>query len=167
MARKRTSPSLPSYTLKCWGDGDILPDEAEELFADELAYSREPLPEDRDDYGKWRFACICAVADDGRILGGVHLDMGPINFGPLADDLYAVVEALRVRTEYKGKGLKTVLLGEAVKVARDAGCVHIQTEVSWNEPEDLRAFRACGFALTDLHGAGERDDYFAMRSLAE
>lgn len=156
---------LPPYRIRRFGDGDVLPPEAEEFFANELAYSREPLPEDRPDYGKWRFICVCALTEDGRVLGGLHMDIGPTNFGPLADDLYAIVEAFRVRPECRKKGLKEAILRAAVEAAREAGCAHIQAAVSWNEPEDVRAFKACGFAIADLTGPGERDEYFAMKPL--
>lgn len=155
---------LPDYEIKVYGDEDTLPDEAESLFTDELTYSRTPLPKDRPDHGKWRFACVCAVTEDGHVLGGVHMDMGPKNFGPLADERFAVIESRKLRDEAKGT-LEEPLLAAAVQAARKARCTHIQGQVSWNESDDVAAFKACGFAVTDLTGPGERDLYFAMKPL--
>ena len=113
--------SIPGYTIRCFGDGDALPAEAEEMFSEELAYSREPLPEDRPDRGKWQFACICAVTDSGHVLGGVHLDMGPMNFGPLANENLVFLEEVFVRPEYRNNGIATALMQGASAIAKGAG----------------------------------------------
>ena len=155
----------PAYAIHAYGNDDDLPAALEELFADELAYSREPLPVDREDRGKWRFVCACAVTPEGRVLGGIHVDMGPKNFGPLADELYAMIERWHVEVGCDKQAMEEALFAEAIRAARDAGCTHIQAQVSWNEADDVRALRACGFALTDLTGPGEGDLYFAMKPL--
>ena len=45
--------NLPSYKIEVYGNEDELPRQAEELFADELASSREPFSAGRSDAGKW------------------------------------------------------------------------------------------------------------------
>ena len=142
------------YEVKCYGGGDRLPQEAEALFAKELEYSRRPLPEDRADGGQWRFACVCAVTPEGRILGGVHLDIGPINFGPLAKERLAFIEAMIVRPEHRRRGVGTRVMQEAISVARQAGCLHVQGNVSWDNPAGIALYRKCGFALTDITDTG-------------
>ena len=155
---------IPSYDVRSYGNGDRLPDEAEDLFAKELEYSREPLPEDRTDRDCWRFACVCAVTPEGHVLGGVHLDMGPINFGPLAKEKLAFVEALFVRPEYRRRGVATRTMREAISVARDAGCLHMRCNVEWDNPAGIALYRKCGFALTDITEEGG-SEYFVVRPL--
>ena len=155
---------IPGYDVRCYGNGDSLPDEAEELFARELEYSREPLPQDRADSGCWRFACVCAVTGEGRVLGGVHLDVGPINFGPLAQEKLAFVEAVFVHPQYRRGGVATRIMTEAISVARNAGCLHMRCNVKWDNPAGIALYRKCGFALTDIsdEGGGE---YFVTKPL--
>lgn len=170
----------PDYELRVYGDNDTLPDALEDMFAEELAYSREPLPKDRPDRGKWSFATICAEREDGRVIAGLHMDMGPINSGPLADERYAVIERITVLEQYQGEderrapdGLKRLsrmkasVIGKAVEVAKTAGCVHIQTNISWTYADEVDAFRQCGFALVDLTGPGEKDEYFVVKPLRD
>ena len=114
--------NLPAYDIQVYGNDDELPGEAEELFRKELADSRKPLPEDRPDREQWRFRSLCAITDSERVLGCVHLDLGPRNFGPLAADRIAFVEHGFVRAEHRRLGLGTRLLQKAIEVAREEGC---------------------------------------------
>lgn len=140
-----------------------MPDEAEELFRAELKCSRKPLQKDRDDRKQWRFACVCAVTRAGHVLGGVYLDIGPINFGPLAKEKLAFVERIFVRPDYRRHGIGARLLHRGITVAREAGCLHIQCNVGWDNPTGLALFRKCGFALVDI--AEDGGEYFAVKPL--
>jgi len=153
----------PACEVRRYGNDDRLPDEAEALFAEELAESRAPLPADRPDRDRWRFACICAVTPDGGVLGGVHMDIGPINAGPLADEKLAFVERILVRPEHRRRGVATACLREGVRVARNAGCQHMRFNVRWNNPAGIALCRRCGFALTDIHEEAGR--YFVVMPL--
>jgi len=155
---------MPRYDVRCYGNAARLPEEAEALFAEELGYSREPLPEDRADRDGWRFACVCAVTAEGRVLGGVHLDIGPINFGPLAQEKLAFVEAVLVRPEYRRRGVGTRVMREAISVARDAGCLHMRCSVKWDNPAGIALYRKCGFALTDITDTAG-GEYFVVKPL--
>jgi ribosomal protein S18 acetylase RimI-like enzyme len=155
---------IPSYNVRSYGNGDRLPDEVENLFVKELEDSRKPLPEDRDDRDCWKFACVCAVTPAGHVLGGIHLDIGPINFGPLAKEKLAYVEWVFVRPEYRGHGVGTRIMNEAISVARDAGCIHMRCNVKWDNPAAIALYRKCGFALTDIRDE-EGGEYFAVKPL--
>jgi len=156
--------AIPNCDIRSYGSGDRLPDEAEALFAKELEYSRNPLLEDRPDRDRWRFACVCAVTPKGHVLGGVHLDIGPINFGPLADEKLAFVEGVFVRPEYRRHGVGTRTMQEAISVAREAGCLHMRSNVKWDNPAGIALYRKCGFALTDITDE-EGGEYFVVRPL--
>ena len=137
---------IPAYEIRVYGNEDQLPAEAEELLAKELAGSREPLPADRPDRDQWMFACICAVTETGRVLGGVHMDMGPIVFGPLGEEKLAYLEQLLVRAEYRRGGIGTELLCKAIEVARAADCQYIRCNASWDNSAEMALFKKCGFA---------------------
>jgi hypothetical protein len=70
---------IPEYQIKVYGNQDELPAEAEAMFGPQLADTRQPLPVDRRDRGQWRFALTCAVTACEHVLGGVYLDIGPVN----------------------------------------------------------------------------------------
>ena len=155
--------SLPPYKIEVYGNEDELPKQAEELFGKELADSREPFSAGRPDAGKWRFACICAVTESGEVLGGGHMDMGPVNFGPLSEDKLAYLEHLLVRDEYRRRGLGTGLLKRIVQVAKAQGCQYIRYNVRWDNPAATAVAKKCGFALTDISEEGGR--YFSIKPL--
>jgi len=157
--------SLPQYTIEVYGNEDVLPEDAEELFVNELAGSRKPLPADRPDADKWRFACVCAITENGEVLGGAHADMGPVNFGPLSEAKLAYLEQLLVREEYRRQGLGTQLLRKLVQVAKAKGCQYIRYNVSWDNPAEIAVAKKCGFALTDINEEGEGGRYFTVKPL--
>ena len=158
---------LPEYTIRVYGNADHPPSEGEELFAVQLADSRKLLPEDPDDREQWRFALTCAVTSDEHVLGGVHLDIGPIGgSGPLAKQKLAYLERTLVRPEYHRQGLATELLRKAIEVAREAGCEYIRCHNNWDNPAETALFRKCGFALLDFDGEEDAEpSYLAVRPL--
>ena len=143
---------------------DQLPVEAEELFEKQLADSRRPLPEDREDRDEWRFALTCAVTPDGHVLGGVHIDIGPIGgAGPLAKEKLAYLERTLIRPEYRRQGLATELLRKAIEVAGENGCRHIRCSNNWDNPAETALLMKCGFALVDINGEEDEEPcYFAV-----
>jgi GNAT superfamily N-acetyltransferase len=159
--------SLPQHEIVVYHTGDTLPPEVEELFATQLADARCPLPEDRRDRDQWGFALVCAIASGGYVLGGVHLDIGPIGgAGPLARRKLACLQRTFVRPEYRRRGLASRLLHEAIQAGREAGCLYIRCSNDWDDESERRLFLKCGFALVDLNGAADNEPcYLAVRPL--
>ncbi len=153
---------LPEFDIRVHHKGDALPPEAEDMFASELAGSRKALPPERPDRDAWRFALVCAVTESGHVLGGVHLDTGPINFGPVASDLLAFVEAVFVREDYRRQGLGSLLMRRAVEEAAAMGCSYLRCSADWNNAAEVALYRSCGFALVDI---SDEEEYLAVRSL--
>ena len=158
---------LPDYEIEVFGEGDALPEQAEEMFAEQLADSRRPLPEDRWDRELWRFALVCAVGERGEVLGGVHIDIGPIGgAGPLARRKLAYMERTLVRPEFRRQGIATRLLHRAIEVARDAGTLYVRCSNNWDNPAERALLLKCGFALVDLDGETDAEPcYLAVRPL--
>jgi GNAT superfamily N-acetyltransferase len=159
--------SLPQYEIVVYHAGDNLPPEVEELFATQLADSRRALPAGRRDCDQWRFALVCAQVPGGHVLGGVHLDIGPIGGeGPLARRKLAYLERTFVRPEYRRRGLASRLLREAIAVGREAGCLYIRCSNDWDNESERRLLLKCGFALVDLNGQTDNEPcHLAVRPL--
>ena len=160
-------PALPKFKIQVYRSGAPLPAEAEELFAPSLRDSRQMLSEDRWDRHSWSFALILAVAPGEHVLGGVHLDLGPIGgAGPLAKARLGYLERTFVRPEYRRQGLASQLLGQTLCIARQADCLYLRCSNNWDNEAERRLFLKFGFALVDLDG--ERDEepcYLAVRPL--
>ncbi|HOW73801.1 MAG TPA: GNAT family N-acetyltransferase [Phycisphaerae bacterium] len=156
---------LPDYTIQVFGPHDQLPAEAEELFARQLACSRQQPSSDQN--GSWVFMLTCAVTAEEHVLGGVHLDLGPIGgAGPLAKERLAYLERTFVRLEYRRQGLATKLLRQAIRAAADAGCQYIRCSANWDNLPETALFLKCGFALVDIDGENDPEPcYMAVRSL--
>jgi GNAT superfamily N-acetyltransferase len=103
------------------------------------------------------------------VLGGVHLDCGPIGgAGPLADGRLAYLERTLVREEHRGQGLATLLLRKALQVAAKAGCLYVRCSNNWDNEAERRLFLGCGFALVDIDGEDDPEPcYLAVRSLGD
>jgi ribosomal protein S18 acetylase RimI-like enzyme len=158
---------VPEHDIQVYREGDNLPLEAEELFARQLADSRAPESSDCPDRGEWRYALTCAVTATGHVLGGVHLDLGPVNGnGPIGDKRLAYLERTLVRPEYRRRGVATAILRRAIRVAAEAGCEYIRCSNDWDNLAETALFRKCGFALVDLNGDEEQEPcYLAVRPL--
>lgn len=146
---------VSGYTIRVYSNGEMLPVEAEELFKNELADSRRP----RINANQWRYLNLCAVDRSGRVLGGAHLDVGPMDFGPLATDRVAYLENLFIFPEHRRQRMGTALLLRAVEEAGRTGCNHVRCNVSWENPAAIATYRNAGFALTCL----EEGYYFAVK----
>ncbi len=155
----------PTHHIRIYRPDDSLPPEAQEMFATQLACSRRQPPS--DEHGSWSFLLVCAVTDQGNLLGGVHLDLGPIGgAGPLAKGRLAYLERTLVRPEYRKQGLGTTLLRRAIAAAADAGCLYIRCSNNWDNPAERALFVRCGFALVDIDGENDPEPcYLAVRSL--
>ena len=159
------SDMLPAYAICTFGPNDHLPAEAEEMFATQLADSRRQLSCDQD--GVWAFVLVCAVTADGQVLGGVHLDIGPIGgTGPLAERKLAYLERTLVSPEYRRQGVATELLKRAIGAATAAGCLYIRCSANWDNPAETALFLKCGFAFVDIDGENDPEPcYLAVRCL--
>ncbi len=158
--------TLPQYSLVLLGRGDPVPSEAEKLFARQLADARAQMTV--DDADAWSFVLTCAVTSQGHVLGGVHLDIGPIGGnGPLAEERLAYLERTFVRPEYRRQGLATALLAKAITIAQEAGCWYIRCSNDWDNPAERALFIKSGFVLVDNtdEDPGPEPCYQAIRPL--
>jgi GNAT superfamily N-acetyltransferase len=164
-------PATPEHEIRVFGNGEALPAEAEALLAEELAYSRRPLPDNRPDRDEWRFVTVCAVAAGGHVLGAAHFDVGPANFGPLGRERMAFLEQVLVRPEYRRRGVGARILSAGLGALKRLGCVHVQHSVAWSNPAAIALYRKCGFALVDVsddEDASRTDgEYFVVKPLRQ
>jgi GNAT superfamily N-acetyltransferase len=154
--------TLPGYSIKTFEDEvEGLPPQVEEFFSETLPDSRAELPADRPDRDAWRTLLTCAVSEGGSVLGGIHMDVGPVTFGPRGADTVGILEEVFVQAECRRKGVGTAVLQGALEAARDLGCRHVRCSVPWDAPAAIALYLRCGFALPCL-GEGE---YFAVKPL--
>jgi GNAT superfamily N-acetyltransferase len=160
----QTMRRLPQHEIQVYHNPDLLPADAEILFATQLAGSSRAAKAGQH---PWRFALVCAVTPAGRVLGGVHLDIGPIGgAGPLAKERLAYLERTFVRPEYRQRGLATRLLQAALRVASEERCLYVRCSNNWNNPAERQLLLRSGFALVDLNGeADEEPCYLAVKPL--
>lgn len=149
-----------AFEVRVFSEQDAVPPAVEAALAEELRNSREAVAG-----GGWQFACVCGFDGGGRWIGAAHADFGPVNDGPLAHDLVAILERVIVEPEWRCRGVGTALLRRALEAARDAGCQHARCNVRWDDPAAIALYRRCGFALTDVSEPGEGGWYFAVRPL--
>ncbi len=159
--------ALPPYEILVYEDGGTLPAEAKELFAPQLAHSRKIMRSDAPDRAAWRYVLVAAVAAGDHVLGGVHLNLGPIGgAGPLAGEKLAYVERTLVRPEYRRCGVATRLMQRAVEFATATGCLLMRLSNNWDNEAERRLLLNCGFALVDLDGEHDPEPcYLAVRPL--
>lgn len=143
-----------NYAISVYTNGDMLPVEAAEMFKSEFAESCRARPA----ADRWRFVTICAVDSSGHVLDGIHMDIGPLEFSPLAEERLAYLEQFVVLPGSRGQGLGTSLLLRAVEDATAKGGSHIRCNVSWGNPAAIAVYRKAGFALTCL----EDGEYFVV-----
>jgi GNAT superfamily N-acetyltransferase len=163
---EQSTMTLPQYELRAIRRGDVIPAEAEELFARQLANVRTQEAADRE--GDWSFLLTLAVTPQGHVLGGVHLDLGPIGGGgPLGLERIAYLERTLVRPEYRRRGLATKLLAGAIGAAKGAGCWYVRCSNNWDNPAERALFLRCGFVLVDNNDEdpGSEPCYQAIRVL--
>ena len=159
---------LPDYEVSVYRNGDEVPAEAEELFRRQLRDSRGLPTDDCTEGEQWCFRLVCAVTPAGHVLGGVHLDIGPIGgSGPLAEEKLAYLERTLVRPDYRRRGLATRLLPEACNVAGGMGCLYVRCSSNWDNTAERALFLRCGFALVDLNGEDDEPCYLAVKPLQE
>lgn len=144
-------------------DAERLPAQVVEMFQAELAEWRK-ASKTSDPRGSWDFACICAAGPTGDVLGGIWIEMGPVNDGPLAHERAAIIEHVLVRPEHRRQGIATALVTKAVELARESGCSHMRCNSSWDNSAEIALYKRCGFALADIGEEGDRH-YFTVRPL--
>ncbi|NLW50237.1 MAG: GNAT family N-acetyltransferase [Candidatus Brocadiaceae bacterium] len=144
-----------------------MPEEAEALFAVQLAHSRSVSQSAAGAPDEWSLALVCAVGGNQHVLGGVYLDIGPIGGkGPLAARRLAYLERTLVRPEYRCGGVATETLRHAIRIAGESGCEYIRCSNNWDNAAETALFRRCGFALVDLDGESDEEPcYLAVRPL--
>jgi len=97
--------------------------------------------EDPKDDGNYH--CFLAVGPGDTFLGLSVIDIGPMCFGPLAQETVGFLENTLVLPPYRRQGIGTALLRTALRVAWKQGAKHVRWTVGY-EDEGLPFYRALG-----------------------
>ena len=92
------------------------------------------------------YHCFLAIREDNAFLGLSIVDIGPMHFGPLAEDTVGFLENILVLPAYRRQGVGTALLRAALNAAWQARAKHVRWTVGY-EDEGLPFYRALGFAF--------------------
>jgi GNAT superfamily N-acetyltransferase len=99
---------------------------------------------DPNDGGNYH--CFLAMGADNAFLGLSIVDVGPMHFGPLADETTGFLENILVLPAYRRQGIGTDLLQAALDNAWEAGARHVRWTVGY-EDEGLPFYHKLGFAF--------------------
>lgn len=95
-------------------------------------------PNDKGDYH-----CFVAVTADSDFVGLSVIDIGPMRFGPLADQTVGFLENILVLRPYRRRGVGRALLRAALEAAWQRRAEHVRWTVTY-ENEALHFYRSVG-----------------------
>ncbi len=90
-------------------------------------------------------AVFWTVDDDGKLIGELYafLNLDDQDFADGKDRVYLC--AFRIRRQYRGQGLGTRLMEQALSDLKDRGFITVTIGVNKNEPENIRLYERLGF----------------------
>lgn len=124
------------------------------LADDSLGSTRERYESPLPDFYYRAFDAIAAdpgnelivVEDDGKVIGTLQLTIIPhLAFG---GGVRAQIEAVRVDSGYRGKGVGEHLFQWAIDQARDRGCHLVQLTTNKTRADAVRFYERLGFKAT-------------------
>ena len=92
------------------------------------------------------YHCFAAVRP-GEFLGAAVIDVGPMGFGPLADDTVGFLEDIEVEAEHRRSGVGTALLASVLDRAWDLGALSVRWTVDSANAAGIGLYRAVGAAF--------------------
>jgi GNAT superfamily N-acetyltransferase len=86
---------------------------------------------------------LTVIELDGKIVGTYHLTF--IQYLTHQGGLRAQIEAVRVASAYRGKGIGRKMFNYAIERARDKGCCLVQLTTDKKRPEAIKFYHGLGF----------------------
>lgn len=100
----------------------------------------------KDSADRGNYHCFVATGPGDAFMGLCVIDVGPMRFGPLAQETVGFLEDVLVLPPYRRRGIGTALLCAALDFAWRQGCRHVRWTVGY-EDEGLPFYRALGFVF--------------------
>lgn len=117
-------------------DYDVLPEQSPQDWAK------------RWDLTKW---CLGAAFSDEEHVGSVAVVIDTMQvYGPLSDGVESVLWDIRVRPDYRHRGVGRQLLAFAERLARSAGKRRLSVETQNNNVAACRLYASAGFELRSI-----------------
>jgi len=110
------------------------------LFARAVAWSEGPK-----DTGDYHF--LVATDETGLLLGGCVIDIGPMGFGPLAEETVGFLENIEVLDEHRRKGVGKALLRAALDLAWERGARSVRWTVDYDNTAGIGLYSSLGLAF--------------------
>lgn len=109
-------------------------------------YSPETIRWIEDPADDGNYHCFLAVGPGNTFMGLCVIDIGPMRFGPLAQETVGFLENILVLPSHRRQGIGTAILSAVLKFAWQQGAKHVRWTVGY-EDEGLPFYRALGFAF--------------------
>jgi GNAT superfamily N-acetyltransferase len=100
---------------------------------------------DPEDDGDYHF--FVAVDGGGHFLGGAVIDVGPIDYGPLAGRMEGFLEDVEVAEARRRQGIGTALMRRVLDFAWELGAAHVRWTVSCTDPAAVAFYDRLGCAM--------------------
>jgi len=97
---------------------------------------------DPNDLGNYH--CLVAVDSDQTFQGLCIIDVGPMRFGPLADETAGFLENILVPEPFRRQGIGSALLRAALQFAWQAGARHVRWTVDYENAAAISFYRSNG-----------------------
>ena len=110
------------------------------LFPRAVAWTGDP-----DDTGSYHF--LAAVDEAGRLLGGSVIDIGPMGFGPLAEETVGFLEDIEVLEAHRRKGVGKALLRAVLSFAWEKGARSVRWTVDYENAAGIALYSGPGVAF--------------------
>ena len=101
--------------------------------------------EDPNDTGDYHF--LAATDETGRFLGGCVIDIGPMGFGPLAEETIGFLEDIEVIEEHRRRGVGRALLRSALDLAWERGARSVRWTVDYGNAAGIALYSSLGLAF--------------------
>ena len=85
------------------------------------------------------------ATEAGKMVGFVCCHMLQGEFG--GDELIAVLDAMAVEPDNRGRGIGHELMEQLIKAIRDSGGEGLRTQAGWDQPQVIDFFSSTGFRM--------------------
>ncbi|MBN1517987.1 GNAT family N-acetyltransferase [Candidatus Sumerlaeota bacterium] len=154
--------NTPECLLRIYEGQDEMPEDLRFSFENERELSIKPLPKDRVDPEHWNSFFVCAETSAKEVIGGVCIDVGPLNYGSMQHGKMGFLEYVFVHADHRGKGIGEKLIRRAMEEARNRRCQFIRCEADLSNAAEMALYRKCGFALAET---GQGSECLAVKPL--
>ena len=116
------------------------------------------------DKGDYRF--FAALGDDQGVIGGAVIDIGELQFGPLAQMIVGFLENIEVDVPFRRRGVGTALLRAALDHAWECDAQNVRWTVDWSNGGGIAFYVHCGIGVIPEGDSPEQaETYYTLMAV--